>query len=261
MAKDLEIYSSDDVMQIKIKAKKAISLLSALILILVFGLGSLLSLAVIKIWDAWELQARISGYFIENKNLSIEKNKLISENRNLSEKNLVLKTTLDKTGQEAKIYAVTAKVQDYYAKAGFSRFTKSYLHIHRIVKAVYQIAPLFEIGRTEDEKINTILSIIRIESDFNPETVGSFKEIGLTQILPRDVDDLKKRLKTKGYTVSGNDFATYTNIRMGCLHLEDKMKEFGLGEKGVKAYNGRHSKPSYIFRWKGFMNILEENNS
>src|SRR3990167_8873298 len=241
MAKDLEIYSSDDVMQIKIKAKKVVSFLSALILILVFGLGSLLSLAVIKVWDTWELQARISGYFLE--------------------KNLVLKTTLDKTGQEAKIYAVTAKVQDYYAKAGFSRFTKSYLHIHRIVKAVYQMAPLLEKEKKEEKKINTILSIIRIESDFNPETVGSFKEIGLTQILPRDVDDLKKRLKTKGYTVSGNDFATYTNIRMGCLHLEDKMKEFGIGEKGVKAYNGRHSKPSYIFRWKGFMNILEENNS
>ena len=95
MAKDLEIYSSDDVMQIKIKAKKVVSFLSALILILVFGLGSLLSLAVIKVWDTWELQARISGYFIENKNLSIEKNKLISENRNLLEKNLVLKTTLE----------------------------------------------------------------------------------------------------------------------------------------------------------------------
>lgn len=73
----------------------------------------------------------------------------------------------------------------------------------------------------------TILAMIQIESNYNPNAVGSSNDTGLMQVLPATQKYMK---------IGGNLFNPSINIEIGSKYLAYNQKKFG--EKlGIVAYN------------------------
>ncbi|EGT3800596.1 transglycosylase SLT domain-containing protein [Clostridioides difficile] len=76
---------------------------------------------------------------------------------------------------------------------------------------------------------NLIKAIIKVESDFNPNTVSSAGAKGLMQLMPENCRDL-------GVT---NPFNIEQNIDAGTRHIKEYIDMFGGSiEMGLMAYNG-----------------------
>ncbi|MCJ0224856.1 lytic transglycosylase domain-containing protein [Clostridioides difficile] len=93
----------------------------------------------------------------------------------------------------------------------------------RIENAVEQASKKYNV----DE--NLIKAIIKVESDFNPNTVSSAGAKGLMQLMPENCRDL-------GVT---NPFNIEQNIDAGTRHIKEYIDMFGGSiEMGLMAYNG-----------------------
>ena len=93
----------------------------------------------------------------------------------------------------------------------------------RIENAVEQASKKYNVDA------NLIKAIIKVESDFNPNTVSSAGAKGLMQLMPENCRDL-------GVT---NPFNIEQNIDAGTRHIKDYIDMFGGSiEMGLMAYNG-----------------------
>ncbi|AXU81533.1 transglycosylase [Clostridium sp. HMSC19D02] len=93
----------------------------------------------------------------------------------------------------------------------------------RIENAVEQASKKYNVDA------NLIKAIIKVESDFNPNTVSSAGAKGLMQLMPENCRDL-------GVT---NPFNIEQNIDVGTRHIKEYIDMFGGSiEMGLMAYNG-----------------------
>lgn len=93
----------------------------------------------------------------------------------------------------------------------------------RIENAVEQASKKYNVDA------NLIKAIIKVESDFNPNTVSSVGAKGLMQLMPENCRDL-------GVT---NPFNIEQNIDAGTRHIKEYIDMFGGSiEMGLMAYNG-----------------------
>lgn len=93
----------------------------------------------------------------------------------------------------------------------------------RIENAVEQASKKYNVDA------NLIKAIIKVESDFNPNTVSSAGAKGLMQLMPENCRDL-------GVT---NPFNIEQNIDAGTRHIKEYIDMFGGSiEMGLMAYNG-----------------------
>lgn len=72
-----------------------------------------------------------------------------------------------------------------------------------------------------------VMAVIKVESDFNPLSVGKEFEIGLMQILPENLFRLRVE----------NPFDPYENIMAGSLLLSGYYRKYGSMYKALVAYN------------------------
>lgn len=118
---------------------------------------------------------------------------------------------------------------------------------------IFQIIEDFQIGFTEDEKIELasvifheshrynydpllIVAVIMTESSFKKGQVSNAGARGVMQLLPTTGRDLAKR---SGLGWKGMDqlFDPVANIRLGTLHLFEQIIKFKDVKKGIIAYN------------------------
>lgn len=93
----------------------------------------------------------------------------------------------------------------------------------RIENAIEQASKKYNVDS------NLIKAIIKVESDFNPNTVSSAGAKGLMQLMPENCRDL-------GVT---NPFNIEQNIDAGTRHIKEYIDMFGGSiEMGLMAYNG-----------------------
>lgn len=88
-----------------------------------------------------------------------------------------------------------------------------------------------EAGKEFHINPNLILAVIKSESDFNPNAMGSKGEIGLMQILPSNTKYTLKQLKDPK-----------TNIFVGAGILKDDIRQFKSIGIALEAYNAGNSK-------------------
>jgi soluble lytic murein transglycosylase-like protein len=76
---------------------------------------------------------------------------------------------------------------------------------------------------------NLILSVMKVESNFNPQAVGPTGDIGLMQINP---------INAPHFGVTREDlFDPETNVRIGTAILREDIDRYGIRD-GLAAYNG-----------------------
>ena len=81
-----------------------------------------------------------------------------------------------------------------------------------------------------------VLSVIRGESNFNPDAVSSRGAKGLMQIMDSTGEWIAKEIGIENFTPDML-FNEETNIRMGCWYLKNLEGEFGSLDLLIAAYN------------------------
>ena len=82
--------------------------------------------------------------------------------------------------------------------------------------------------------VNLVLSVMTVESAFNPRAVSGTGATGLLQLMPSTAAEIARELSVKEYDLFDLDI----NIRFGTYYLHKMLQAFGGDiEKAVKAYN------------------------
>lgn len=89
----------------------------------------------------------------------------------------------------------------------------------------YDLDPLF------------VLSVIKVESNFNPDATSNNGAIGLMQITEETGRDIAKHLGNENF-IPKDLHDPKLNIEMGCWYLNDLFKEFKNRDLVLAAYNG-----------------------
>lgn len=143
---------------------------------------------------------------------------------------------------QEKMKVVNLMISKYEAKAQFiddylpivTEYTKSEITAKRILAAVYENSAQYDI---EPE---LILSVIMVESEFNPKAYSSVGAIGLMQVMPVTGIYVGRSL---GYSIKSEDdlYNIEKNIKIGVVFLKECIDR--LGEYGGLGYYyaGRHT--------------------
>jgi soluble lytic murein transglycosylase len=81
-----------------------------------------------------------------------------------------------------------------------------------------------------------VASLIRQESEFNPNAVSKKDAVGLMQLLPRVGKKVAKEEKLKHYT-DGQLFTPGVNLEVGTKYFREMVDQFGAVEYALAAYN------------------------
>lgn len=146
---------------------------------------------------------------------------------------------------QRKIETMNLMISRYEAKAQFieeylpivESYTKSKMTTMRILSAVYENSLQYGL---EPE---LILSVIQVESEFNPKAYSDAGAIGLMQVMPVTGIYIGKSL---GLWIGGNNdlYNIETNIQIGSVFLKDCIER--LGEyKGLGFYYAGRYTQSY----------------
>ncbi|UCD05456.1 MAG: transglycosylase SLT domain-containing protein [candidate division WOR-3 bacterium] len=141
-----------------------------------------------------------------------------------------------------KMKVVNLMISKYEAKAQFiddylpivTEYTESEITAKRILAAVYENSAQYDI---EPE---LILSVIMVESEFNPKAYSSVGAIGLMQIMPVTGIYVGRSL---GYSIKNeNDlYNIEKNIKIGVVFLKECIDRLGEHRGLGYYYAGRHA--------------------
>ena len=141
-----------------------------------------------------------------------------------------------------KMKAVNLMISKYEAKAQFiddylpivAEYAKSEITAKRILAAVYENSVQYDI---EPE---LILSVIMVESEFNPRAYSPVGAIGLMQIMPVTGIYVGRSL---GFTIKNeNDlYNIEKNVKIGVVFLKECIERLGEHRGLGYYYAGRHS--------------------
>jgi hypothetical protein len=137
---------------------------------------------------------------------------------------------------EEKIEMVNLMISKYGAKAQFiddylqpvKEYTKSELLAKRILSAVYENSLQYDVSP------ELILSVIKVESEFNPRAFSDAGAIGLMQVMPVTGVYVGRSL---GLWINDGDdlFDIEKNIQIGVVFLKECMERLG-ERKGLGYY-------------------------
>jgi len=143
---------------------------------------------------------------------------------------------------QEKMKVVNLMISKYEAKAQFiddylsivTEYTKSEITAKRILSAVYENSVQYDI---EPE---LILSVIMVESEFNPKAYSSVGAIGLMQVMPVTGIYVGRSL---GYSIKNeNDlYNIEKNIKIGVVFLKECIDRLGEHRGLGYYYAGRHT--------------------
>ncbi|MDB4894608.1 MAG: murein transglycosylase-like protein [Firmicutes bacterium] len=88
-----------------------------------------------------------------------------------------------------------------------------------------------------------LAAIATVETEWNPNAVGTHGELGLTQILPETGAWLAELAGLKEYNLADPE----TSLSLSALYLSLLLKEYGTPEKALACYNGG---PSAVADWE-----------
>jgi hypothetical protein len=141
-----------------------------------------------------------------------------------------------------RIETVNLMISKYEAKAQFvddylpivKEFTKSEITAKRILAAVYENSLQY------DMQPELILSVIQVESEFNPNAYSSAGALGLMQIMPVTGIYVGRSL---GYSIKNENelFNIEKNIKIGVVFLKECMDRMGEHRGLGFYYAGRHA--------------------
>ncbi|MCC8192581.1 MAG: lytic transglycosylase domain-containing protein [Ruminococcus sp.] len=121
------------------------------------------------------------------------------------------------------IYSVS-KLIPFFSKQYF--YQQNYAEYVEKYSQEYDLDPLY------------VYSVIKVESDFNPDATSSAGATGLMQIMPIAFEEVAEKLG-EADEVSYSDMKDpETNIRYGCYILRQLLDEFGDYRIASAAYNG-----------------------
>ena len=83
-----------------------------------------------------------------------------------------------------------------------------------------------------------VYTVIKVESNFNPNADSSAGAKGLMQIMPISFEEVSIKLGEQDSVSFGDMKDPETNIRYGCFILRQLLDEFGDWEIASAAYNG-----------------------
>ncbi len=142
-----------------------------------------------------------------------------------------------------KIETVNMMISKYEAKAQFvqdylpivNEFTNSEITAKRILAAVYENSLQYDI------QPELILSVIQVESEFNPKAYSNAGALGLMQIMPVTGIYVGRSL---GYSIKNEDelYNIEKNIKIGVVFLKECMDRMGERRGLGYYYAGRHTK-------------------
>ena len=140
-----------------------------------------------------------------------------------------------------KLEVVNLLISKYEAKAQFigdhlpivAEYTESEITAKRILSAVYENSVQHDI----DPEL--ILSVIMVESEFNPKARSNVGAIGLMQIMPVTGIYVGRSL---GYSIKSEDdlYNIERNIRIGIVFLKECIERLGETRGLGYYYAGRH---------------------
>lgn len=143
---------------------------------------------------------------------------------------------------QEKMEAVNLMISKYEAKAQFiddylplvDEFTKSEITAKRILAAVY------ENSVQHDIEPELILSVIMVESEFNPKAYSSVGAIGLMQIMPVTGIYVGRSL---GYSIKNEEdlYNIEKNVKIGVVYLKECIERLGESRGLGFYYAGRRS--------------------
>ena len=81
-----------------------------------------------------------------------------------------------------------------------------------------------------------VASLIRQESEFNPNAVSSANAVGLMQLLPNVGKTVAKQQKVRGFSAT-ELFMPAVNLRLGTRYFREMVDKFGAFEYALAAYN------------------------
>lgn len=128
-----------------------------------------------------------------------------------------------KEGEEQKIFEISRieiKLRRFYTMPDYIYFPAS--------------AAVWEACKKHRVNSNLLISLIRIESNWNPDARSHKGAVGLAQLMPGTAQELMEELDIKG--PGENDMIT--NIYLGAYYLSKCMREFKSISLALKAYNG-----------------------
>ena len=143
---------------------------------------------------------------------------------------------------QEKMETVNLMISKYEAKAQFiddylpivDEYTQSEITAKRILAAVYENSVQYDI------QPELILSVIMVESEFNPRAYSSVGAIGLMQIMPVTGIYVGRSL---GYSIKNEDdlYNIERNIKVGVVFLKECIERLGEHRGLGYYYAGRHS--------------------
>lgn len=121
------------------------------------------------------------------------------------------------------IYSVSKLIpvisKKYFYQRGYMEYVEKY-------SEEYNIDPLY------------VYTVIKVESNFNPNADSSAGAKGLMQIMPISFEEVSIKLGEQDSVSFGDMKDPETNIRYGCFILRQLLDEFGDWEIASAAYNG-----------------------
>lgn len=121
------------------------------------------------------------------------------------------------------IYSV-AKIIPCFSKQYF--YQKTYSEYVEKYSQEYNLDPLY------------VYSVIKVESNFNPEATSSAGAKGLMQIMPISFKEVSEKLGEEDVVTFSDMTDPECNIKYGCFILRQLLNEFGDYRIASAAYNG-----------------------
>lgn len=110
-------------------------------------------------------------------------------------------------------------------KIELNRYPYKYREIVNEYSKEYNLDPLF------------VLSVIKVESNFNPEATSNMGAMGLMQITKETGQDIANRIGDVNFKPE-DLYNPKINIEMGCWYLNNLFREFQDKDLVIAAYNG-----------------------
>ena len=152
---------------------------------------------------------------------------------------------------QEKIEIVNMMISKYEAKAQFiadylpmvNAFTESEIIAKRILAAVYENSMQYDLAP------ELILSVIKVESEFNPDAYSKAGAIGLMQIMPVTGIYVGRSL---GLWIDSEDdmYDIEKNIQIGTVFLKECIERLGENRGLGYYYAGRNTKYYHLYTKK-----------
>jgi hypothetical protein len=109
---------------------------------------------------------------------------------------------------------------------------------------------LFKMCRKYDFKVSSVLSLIAVESSFDPDAVSSVGAVGLMQVMPKTAGYIARKAAIRSYHRPLDLHNPTVNISVGVAYLSHLRERFAQSHRYLAAYNLGPTKFNRLVRRK-----------